>query len=103
MTQATTDTETPDATLYNAAETNPEVEGLLTRAKQEIRDKSFLASLASTNAATALLSFRKPTTAFTVPLPVYPLMLVVATILFFRLRQQKREKQVPEEKTVERA
>ena len=91
------------ATLYNDAETNPEVEGLLTRAKQEIRDKSFLASLASTNAATALLSFRKPTTAFTVPLPVYPLMLVVATILFFRLRQQKREKQVPEEKTVERA
>jgi len=91
------------AALYNAAEENPEVARLLAQAKQEIGARAYLDALSSVSAATALLAFREPAKPFMVPLPVYPLTFVVGTILFFRLRQQKKEQTVGEAKAVERA
>ncbi len=91
------------AALYNAAEENPEVARLLVQAKREIGARAYLDALSSVSAATALLAFREPARPFTVPLPVYPLTFVVGTILFFRLRQQKKEQTVGEAKAVERA
>ncbi len=91
------------AALYNAAQKNPDVEDLLSKAKQALQDQAYFEALQSTSAATSLLSFKPPAKPFTVPLPVYPLVLVLALLLFFRLRQQKRADVLPPEQAVERA
>lgn len=72
---------------FRGAEPNAEATELLEEARRELEGKNYISSIALSNRATSLVSL-PPETGSGIPLAVYPLVAIIAAVLFFSYRKR---------------
>ncbi|MCK4883634.1 MAG: hypothetical protein KAS30_02060, partial [Candidatus Diapherotrites archaeon] len=76
----------------NSSAPNADADSLLLSSKKALEEKNYLKSLVGSSRASGLV-VAAPLNNFEIPLPIYPLLLVVIGVAFYVYRKSKEEKE----------
>lgn len=76
----------------NSSEPNSELDSLLLNSKTSLEEKSYLKSLLNSQKASSLTGLTTLENDFEIPLPIYPLVLVLLGVAFYVHRKSEEEK-----------
>ena len=76
----------------NSSEPNSELDSLLLNSKTDLEEKSYLKSLLNSQKVSSLTGLTTLKNDFEIPLPIYPLLLVLLGVAFYVYRKSEEEK-----------
>lgn len=76
----------------NSSEPNPELDSLLLNSKTSLEEKSYLKSLLNSQKVSSLTGLTTIKNDFEIPLPIYPLLLVLLGVAFYVYRNSEEAK-----------